>query len=121
MTYDKKKEHILRCVKLGMELFRAEIAAGCTERDIAIIEKDVRFNKVVEQYYALEEYNLLIKHKTAMDVAAASGRAVAIQWKLERINSDRWGSSDEEDAPILPDLTVNLIGVAVKKKVKSGS
>ena len=97
------------------------LVAGCTEKEMAAIEKDVKFNNVVKQYHALEEYSLLIKHKTAMDVAAISGRTNAIQWKLERINPNRWSVAEDKGPIELPNLTINIKGVAVKKKVASGS
>ena len=115
MTLLEKKEHIIRCIKLGMELFRAMLVAGCTEKEIELIEKDIEFNELVKQYHALEEYNLLMKHKTAMDVAAVSGRTNAIQWKLERINPDRWSTAEDKGIIELPNLQVTLKGVEVKK------
>ena len=117
MNLIKKKEHILRCVRLGMELFRAELVAECTEKEIEKLEEDEEFRQQVEQHYALEEYNLLVKHNNAMNVAIMTGRTSAIQWKLERLNPRRWSSGEDDSSKSKPlKLQVNLVGVSAEKE-----
>ena len=116
MTLQQKKEHILRCVRLGMELFQAELVAECTTKEIETIDKDKKFLERVNQYYAIEEYDLLVKHNNAMALAAVTGKTGAIQWKLERINPGRWGKEEEGVLKNIPNLTVSLVGVTSEKK-----
>jgi len=111
MTLEQKKEHILRCVKLGMELFKAELVAECAPDEIEAFEKDPVFMEDVERAYAIEEFNLLQKHQTALSIAIMSGRANPVQWKLGKINPKRWGTNEEKS--IVPHTIpeINLVGV----------
>lgn len=113
MTFEHKKEHVLRCVRLGMELFRAQLVAECTPEEIERMESDPSFLAKVEQQYAVEEYDLLKKHSTAMEIAIAAGKTAAIQWKLGKLNPIRWGNDEGQVLPPdLPNLRVNLVGVS---------
>ena len=116
MTIVQKKEHILRCVKLGMELFQAELVAECSVEDIDKIEEDKSFLREVKNYYAYAEFDLLERHETAMNNQLIEGKTSAAQWKLERMNPTRWGKDDSKQAPELPNLSVNLTGVKPKPK-----
>lgn len=92
----------MRCVKLGMHWYRAAMVAECTEEEMEALEQSPEFQKKVNAREAIQEMQLLEKHKSAMDEAAIRGSAGAIQWKLERINPSRWGKTqkdDESDAP----------------------
>ena len=126
MTLVNKKEHILRCIQLGMELFKAELVAECTEEEMDEIANDEHFAEIVEQYQAIHEYDLLTKHQTAMDIQISTGRSGAVQWKLEKINPGRWGKDDETIPPDLSKLKVSLVGKGLdedkaEEKKESGS
>ncbi len=111
MTIEQKKDHILRCIKLGMELYKAELIAECTEVEIKEIAEDELFLKRIEQQYALEEYSLLMKHNVALEISKTRGNANPIQWKLSKLNPKRWDIKDkslELRTPI--PMQVNLVG-----------
>lgn len=113
MTFEQKKEHILRCVRLGMELYQAALMSACTPDEITILENDIEFKQKIEVQHALEEYDLLQKHNVAIETASFKGNASPIQWKLSRINKNRWDNGKESDttSSINPsELTINLIG-----------
>jgi hypothetical protein len=115
MTLEQKKEHILRCIKLGMELYRAELVAECTDEEIMLIEKDEIFMKKIQQRYALQEYELLLKHNTALDLAKSRGNATPIQWRLSKLNPSKWDSKDKELKIKPPEaIQVNLTGRKVE-------
>ncbi len=111
MTLESKKEHILRLIKLGMELYRAELITECTEEEIDNIEKDEKFNRKAEIYDAISEKELLDKLEKAIDIAVDKGKSSAIQWKLERLNPGRWGNKEAEKRNIdLKNLSISLVG-----------
>jgi len=91
MTFQNKKEQIFRFFRLGIEIYRAEILAGCTEEEIELLDKDAHFQQRLKEYEILEEYELLEKHQDGMDIALERGNTSAAQWKLERINPNKWG------------------------------
>jgi len=115
MNIEGKKEHILRCVKLGMELFQAELVAECSVEDIEKIEEDKVFLRVVKNHKAYAEFALLEKHEKAMNNQLVEGKTSAAQWKLERMNPRKWGREDSKQPPELPNLSVSLTGVSPKK------
>lgn len=110
MTLEHKKEHILRCVKLGMVLYSAMVLAECTEEEISSIEQDEIFLKRVEQQYALEEYELLQAYEIATEIATNRGITSPIQWKLQKINPKRWDSGSNNMSEHQTSIQVNLIG-----------
>lgn len=111
---DFKKEHILRCVKLGMQLYKAQIYAQCTEEEIKLLDNDKNFLKQVEQQYALQEYELLLKHNNAIAIATEKGNASPIQWRLSKLNPNHYASKDKVIELKTPEaLTVNLKGKGI--------
>ena len=116
MDFGNKKEHILRCIKLGLDLYQAEILSECTVEEIETLDKDKHFQLLVRQEAILEEYELLEKHKRVIDDAVLRGNASALQWKLEKINPKRWGKekeSEEDKSPFSDEkLEINLVGKA---------
>jgi len=115
MTIEQKKEHILRCVKLGMELYRAELVSECTLEEIELIENDKLFLKRIEQQYAIEEYSLLTKHNVALNIAQSRGNASPIQWKLGKLNPKRWDTKDKDTVLKVPgSIQVNLVGKGIE-------
>ena len=109
MNLKSKKEQILRLIKLGMELYRAELILGCTEDEIKELEKDLNFNQRIKEHDAIAEKELLDRLEDAIDVGVDKGKSSAIQWKLERINPKRWGSK-EMDNNFIPNISVELVG-----------
>ena len=111
MLLENKKEHILRCVKLGLNLYEAEIITECTEEEIEILDNDDEFKKQVKQQKVLEEYDLLTRQEQAISVAIDRGGSAGVQWKLERINPSRWAGKEEGENPLDDlELNVNLVG-----------
>ena len=109
MNLKDKKEQILRLIKLGMELYRAELVLGCSEEEIKKIEEDLNFNQRVKEHEAISEKELLDKLEDAIDFGVDKGKSSAIQWKLERINAKRWGSK-EMDNKYIPNVSIELVG-----------
>jgi len=115
MTLNQKKEHILRCIKLGMGLYKAQLVSECTELEIVLLEEDKVFLKEIEQQYAISEYELLIKHNTAIDISKSRGNANPIQWKLSKLNPEQWASKDKETTLRVPEkIQINLIGKGIE-------
>ncbi len=114
MTFESKKEHILRCVKLGMDLLQAELVAECSLSEIDQLDEDKKFLRQIKFHYAISEFQLLEKHDRAMHNQLTEGKTGAAQWKLERMNPKRWGKDDKKQLPEFPNLNVNLTGVYPK-------
>lgn len=113
MVPDEKRSLILRCVKLGMEWYRAALIAELTDEELEELENDTVFLRKVKSHEALEEMRLLEKHEDAMIEGVAKGNASAVQWKLERINPDRWSAKSGGSAIPLDiggEVTINLVG-----------
>ena len=110
MNLVEKKEHILRCTRLGMDFFSAALIAECTEKELNVLDNDESFQRRLLIEHAIEEERLLEKHNSAMTLAADRGSATSIQWKLERLNPRRWGSKETGKIQVEPNMTINLIG-----------
>lgn len=96
-----------------MDLFQAEILAECTEEEMKQLEEDQEFQLHLKQEMILEEYELLEKHKDAMNTAISKGNTTAIQWKLERINPKKWARKEDPSgrSPFEDEkLVINLVG-----------
>jgi hypothetical protein len=109
---DKKRDLILRCVKLGMEWYRAALIAECTEEELEFIESDPTLLRKFKAYEAIEEMRLLEKHEIAIEEGIYKGNASAVQWKLERINPDRWSAkASASSTPVeFGNVAINLVG-----------
>ena len=99
---------------MGMELINAELVAECSIKEIEKIEKDKEFMDSVDRQYAVQEFELLKKHNMAMDIAVCRGQANAVQWKLGKINRQRWGGDFIEVPPEIDNMHVTLVGVGPK-------
>jgi len=110
MQLKERKEHILRLIKLGMELYKASLVAGCSEEEIEQLENDKVFKLKIEAYKAISEKELLDRLEDAMDIAVDRGNSSAIQWKLERLNPKKWGSKEMDRDFINPNITIELAG-----------
>lgn len=110
MNLEEKKSHILRCIRLGMDLFSAALIAECTDEEVEKLEKDKKFMRRLKIENAIEEERLLNKHNVAIEEAVIRGNANSVQWKLERLNPGRWGSKGTNNIqPEIP-VSVNLVG-----------
>ena len=96
MELDDKKDHIIRFIKLGMDLDSSLYGAECSESEIEILKNDKDFLSRIKTYQSLEEYRLLEDHDMAMNIAAAKGGTAALQWKLAHLNPARWGVGDSD-------------------------
>jgi hypothetical protein len=94
MTFEEKKQHIIRCVKLGMDNYSAMIIAECTQDEIDLFENDEVFSKRLAVEAKLEERDLLINMQKVMDINVPLGDSTEVRWKLEKINPRRWGRPD---------------------------
>ena len=116
MTIEQKKEHILRCIKLGMDNYSSYIVATCTTEEIDLLDKDELFQSLIEQQYKLAEYDLLKDHEIAMRTAINRGNANPVQWRLEKLNPDKWGNGkgkSDGTGRTLPPGTIILVGKEV--------
>lgn len=111
MKLDEKKDHILRCVRLGMDLFSAALIAECTDEELDVLEQDPVFQRRIKIETAIEEERLLNKHNAAIEEAVVRGKANPIQWKLEKLNPRRWGSKETgKSQRETENVTINLVG-----------
>jgi len=111
MTIEEKKEHVIRCIKLGMELYKAYLIAECTPDEIEILDTDKDLQRKIEITYAIAERDLLEKHNVALEISQLKGNTNPIQWKLARLNPNRWDSREKDLNVKLPEpVQVNLIG-----------
>jgi len=99
---------ILNYINLGMEINKAYILSEITKEDIEELDKDEDFQKDIEVTEIILEKDLLERHNTAMEIAVNKGNANAVQWKLEKINPDRWGTKKDE-TPIKGVLVVSKV------------
>lgn len=90
MELQEKKNHILRFVKLGLDLYSSCILAECTDEEIKDVENDPDFLKRVEVCNIIAEKDLLKKYELAMDIAAERGNTEPIKWRLGKLNPERW-------------------------------
>lgn len=114
MELKQKKEHVLRCIKLGMDIYKAYIVAECTEEEVDLLNNDDKFQNIIIQRQALQEYDLLLKHNVAMDLAEKKGNAKPIEWRLKILNPEKYDKKDKIVKLETPEaITVNLKGVDV--------
>ena len=92
MELNTKKEHIKRCVKLGMTRIDAYICSECSEKEIEELSLDIEFQKSLDVVEKVAEYELLMKHNNAMEIQLAEGKTKALEWKLAHTNPSRWES-----------------------------
>ena len=85
-----KKDHILRCIDLGMDFYRSCVCSACTEEEIDLLNKDEEFQKEIKERYALQEYNFLMKHNVALEVAKNKGNSKPIEWRLGILNPKKY-------------------------------
>ena len=91
MTIGMKKDHILRCTDLGMDFYRSCVCSACTEEEIDLLNKDEEFQKEIKERYALQEYNFLMKHNVALEIAKNKGNSKPIEWRLGILNPKKYG------------------------------
>ncbi len=103
---DKRKEQIIRCVKLGMDLRTSMYTVACSDEEMETLEKDEKFMRRVTVTGAILEMNLIESHDSAMDIQLAEGKTGAVQWKLERINPSRWGKATKDEGGDAPRVMI---------------
>jgi len=91
MTLETKKKIIYNTIKTGMELKRAFLLAECSDEDIEQIESDEEFMTKIDKYQVYAERKMLELHAKACQIAATKGNTTGMQWKLGKLNPDRWG------------------------------
>lgn len=110
MELSDKKQHIIRCLKLGMDLESSMFCAECSFEEMDYLREDEQFSKYVKTIHALEEYRLLEDHELATRIAASKGNTHSIEWKLAHINPGRWANrisqsdDDDEGKSIAPEI-----------------
>ena len=95
MELDKKQEHVLRCIKLGMDLYSSYIVAQCTQEEIDILDEDEEFIARIEFEQKLQEQDLLKQHSEAALLAGMKGNTHGFEWMLGKINPGRWGQKQD--------------------------
>ena len=93
MELYQKKEHIYRCVTLGMDLYSAYLLAECTDAEIDLLNDDPDFQRRIAIKQKLEERNLLERFDTGMGIAVQKGNVNPVIWKLGILNPDRYNRS----------------------------
>ena len=93
---DQKRKHIMRCIKLGMDLTSSMIVAQCTPTEIELLEADDRFHREVQFRQHILEMELLERHKNGRDLAASKGMTRPVEWMLEKVNKDRWSGKGND-------------------------
>lgn len=96
MELSDRKEHIMRCIKLGMDLTSSMYCAECSESEIALLEKDEDFQSRIKTQQSIEEYNLLQDFDRGVEIAVSKGNTSGLQWKLAHINKRRWGNDTSD-------------------------
>lgn len=74
-----------------MEYEKALILSECTDADELSLESDTLFQKELEVSLAQEEARMLQYHRKACQIAAMKGSTTGMQWKLGKMNPDKWG------------------------------
>lgn len=105
----EKQEHVIRCIKLGMDVMSSMIIAECTAEEIETLNKDIEFTAKIKFHSKLLEMKLLDNHKMGRVYAASRGNTHGLEWMLERINKDKWGNKTDDGAgPIINNVNVYL-------------
>ncbi len=86
MTFVDKKNQILECVRLGMDVYKSQLVVACTQQEIDQMDNDPEFLSRVELHKATKETDLLEMHDTAINTAKDRGDTRGIQWRLEKLN-----------------------------------
>lgn len=119
MTLQQKKEHVLRCVSLGMETERAYLIAECTIDEKNLLDEDDAFQERICLAYALEEKRLLEELSAGSKVAVANGNTQAVRWMLEKINAPRYQTNRQKSVDNtpkkLPEINIRIVGKTAEK------
>lgn len=93
-----KKEIFLELIQLGMDPDKASLIAELSEEQVKELSNDESFNNEIACRLAYEEKRLLDIHMKACQIQASKGSTSGIQWKLSKLNPDRWGDKKTEIA-----------------------
>ena len=99
----EKRDYVLNVLASGISIERAFILANCLPDEIEELQNDTEFVGFVKYTEAKRELDLLSMHQKASEIAASRGNATPLQWKLERLNPDRWGTKQN----VIPITTIN--------------
>lgn len=113
MDLEGKKEHVLRCIKLGMGLYESMIVSECTVEEVELLNSDEKFNSKIQLHQYIEEKSLLEKFNTAIEAQLKYGNTKGLEKKLAKINPDRWDDKKEDDSNKNPfsKVSVSIKGV----------
>lgn len=108
MDLQGKKQHIERCIKLGLTLYKSMLIAGCTSDEMSLIENDDQYLRRIETLNAIYEHDLLKHIERAIAINVNMGKTTEVRWMLERINPEKWGqkSSVNNDIIVFPKIIV---------------
>lgn len=95
MTLEQKKEHSLRCIKLGMDIADSLFIAECTDEEMDKLLEDEAYLNQVKLVQKLEEMALLKKHNIALQIGIQRGNTKPIEWRLGKLNARKWGPKIE--------------------------
>lgn len=108
MELDNKKNHIIRCIQLGMDVYSAEIIAQCTVEEMDQLSNDEDFNNQILFYQKYQEQELLQQHKEASLIAGLKGNTHGFEWMLEKINPDKFGRNGSIDLNVPKGIEIYL-------------
>ncbi len=91
MELEQKKEHVIRCIKLGMTFDDSLFVSECTDKEMEELSKSEEFLHTIKLHQKLQEMDLLKQHNIAMEIAVTRGNTKPIEWKLGILNKNRWG------------------------------
>lgn len=90
-SLENKIYMILNVVQLGMDKYRAYLLFELTNREIAYLDKNKKFQAQIVATEVNFEQNLLDKYAEIIEQSVVKGNPSAIQWMLSKINPARWG------------------------------
>jgi len=106
----EKKEHAIRCIQLGLDLYSSMIIAECTQLEMEKLEEDEKFNAEVLFTQKIQERDLLKQHSESSLIAALKGNTHGLEKQLEWLNPKRYGRAiKEEEFNDIPKVVV-LVG-----------
>ena len=94
-----KKEHIIRGIKTGLDLYSSMIIATCTSHEIKELEDNEEFKGEVLFAQKYLEQALLEAHTAASNISQTKGGTHGVEWMLEKLNPERFGKSTKVTLP----------------------
>ncbi len=119
LDYDRKLTLLRDFLALGMDFHTSCLASEMTEDEEDELVDDEDFQREISRNYALLERDLLKRHDSATKTAELRGSGMtAIQWRLEKLNPNRYSSKDKGEESFTGKVVINMVsGEEGKNKV----